>query len=375
MSAVQWVSRRTKKQKIIGGITLCVIILAAILSLYTYSTWRQQAEKAVLESVLGALTSSSVSFDGTFKSHSSTNEFELTFKGGSGASQGMADAELAIRTPQTGVNLTLKGAVAYSADDMYFKVQDARAAYDHIMAKTIEQTEKQATAQGAQVTTNMKTKMKEQYDTMLLPLVTTIDNKWVKLTSADADALSAGSVKVGYECISRLMDRVRKDQKVSDELRSLYEKNRFIAVVDQLDVNNGTIGYGATINTSKFERFGQEIEKMSIFGDMKQCQSAGLAKNISNPQGSATGQSNATDDKKQRLEIRMTESTHALTSVKVITDSARGSEKATSVFDLGIKLNQPIQFDLPKQTVPFSDVKAGLDALQAQMTTAATGAR
>lgn len=339
------VTKNRKKKNIALFSILGVLALLLILGLVLYFVWYQNPRKVVGDMVSNTLWSKTPSkYDMTSTVTSKDVDIKLTGNGAGtilNGSQATIKADISIKMNNQPITTTLNVDTVVDKDfNMYMKLKDAKKT-----AAQLEDAFFSASPDAKSLNAEQKAEAKKMIAGYVDPVVSKLDNQWVKVTKDDLKQIDPKLEKL-QPCIAETATMFVNDREVKNQLTDAYMKNEFLKVEKELGNKNGSIGYTLGIDKEKANKFGEATKDSKIAKKVKDC-----AEQVGSSTDRASKNVNEqTADATNEINVWIDQWSHKLTRVEMTTKSKDGSTTA--------KTEQNISYSgVPAVTVP-SDARS-----------------
>lgn len=354
-------SRKSKKGLFIG---LAVAGTLAVLgggSAFAY-TWYQNPEKVVADGILSAVYARTANIDGTMEYTTKDIDGILTFSNRGGMQDGaMMSTKLAVKYKEANQSIEIEGDGIYAKNgDVYFRVKKLKSAFDKFVTMAVEQMVKEYKDQGQQIPQQAIAEMQASYKQHFQPLVTKVDNQWIKVSAADLQKTDEQSSEE-YKCVQDNLKKLYSDNKTKDQVVAVYQRNKFLVVKEHLGLRDGSLGYVIEVDDAKLKKFNEEFKQTQIYKDLQAC---------SKDDSGDTSESDVIEDRSSmtgRVELWMDQWTHALTRVKGETTNKVDGEEQKMKLDFTTKFNQPTRIALPEDVMTIDQLKKEIEDVTENM--------
>ena len=362
-------SKKSKKKYfIIGGVAAAFLVLFGGGAL-TYA-WYQNPQKVVLDSMLSLVKASSNKINGTLTF--TTSDFDIKAKVTSNSVSTKSDTSVSLTFVSKSSGSTTINPMSLDADlvvvndeAIYFKLDnldDVARQYVNVQVGSMSET---SSLNGTKMTAAEIAKVKQETLKEIMPLVTKLNNRWIKISYDDFDSAS-GSRKDSQKCVAELQKKIGSDAAMRNELSNLYRKNTFIVINDSLGVKNGSVGYTIGIDGAKATSFARSLKGTKIADELKKCDSTYA--NIDLLGGvNLDGLSSYNN-----IQIWADQWSHDMTGMKANTPIGGGSSAMKFDADVQMDLNSNPKVVVPTNATSFKDIEAELGVLWGGSSTTST---
>ncbi|MFZ1242692.1 MAG: hypothetical protein WAQ22_00940 [Candidatus Saccharimonas sp.] len=340
---------------IVGGIALIVLVSAVLL----YFLWYQKPEKVVNDGIVGLMNakqvSSDLTFEGSFKTASTASSIPVKVKVNSKVNENAFSATATISVSPTDIGeITLSGETTVVNDTVYFKATKVKEAYEKVIDAYINsQVTLYRGLYSSTQLTQIKAQVRSQMDTVALPIITELDNKWIKVTKDEL-----GESSKSAKCYTDTLFAYQKDAKAKKEIVDLYKKNGnpFIVEGDKLKGDNGTIGYTVRIDKEKYDSYEKSLESTDIGKKLKEC--GGSSSSSSSASSQADQQVSKTS-----FQVWVTPFTHELKKIVVVPAAdAQSTNFTLKTFEIATDTKTSINIAEPSDATSFDALQKKLKA-------------
>lgn len=321
------------KKLLLGGVAAVVVALIAGVSVYA---WWNSPEKVFNDAIYGS-TAVPYSVKGNMKvSQSSGPGATIEFDGK------MADKKFYVDTStkvDAGMmNFNLKASLAADANkDMYFRVQDVRKTVQTFAGDSMDAI--------------------EQY---YGDVINKVDNKWVRITSADVKDMTKDS-GADVTCMQDTLISVLEDKSLQSELKKVtQDKNNQYASIKEVvgteKVNNrDSIHYKISIDATKYKSYTKAIGETSLMKRLESCVK---------DQSEIEDINSINESDMPTIELWVDKGTHHMSRMMMTSKSGQSDTSATLDATFGY---DKVPVDMPKADTEFKDLKQSIEQLQSQM--------
>jgi hypothetical protein len=304
---------------------LFILIATALLILglgVVYVYWYQNPNKVVSDAAANALGAKSLTYTGIATVTGSTN-IAARFDGGASLDGGMVNAKFTLDASDKKYTFDGSG-ILNSKNDLYLKVSNIDALVKNLLRVLPAETQK-------------------QFDQVFEK----IDNKWVKISSADLKNYDADIAKM-QKCTADAAKKIQTDKTVKSELMDAYKKHPFITIDKSLGASGGSLGYllSSDLNTSK--SFKKELMNTSLYKSLVKCD-ASFANKDEDLAKSGTDTLNADT----KIELWVNRWDHQITKLVIVDES---KDRPTNII-ISPKFNQPVTVATPKESTTIQQLQ------------------
>ena len=352
---------RSKKGLIIGLAVAAVLVVLGGGSAFAYTFWYQNPEKVVADGILSVMNSRTASVDGTMTYTTDDTNVALTLSGRGGMQDGgMVSGQMVMTYKGSDSKLVLEGEGMYAKNgDVYLRAKNLTQTLDKFSQMIADQVVTGYKEQGEEVPKEMLEQMKTSYKQMFQPITDKIDDKWIKISVEDMKETDEKSSEE-YKCVQDNTKKIYSDPKTKEQIMSVYGRNAFLVVKEQLGVRDGSLGYVVDIDDAKAKKFGEEIEQLQVFKDIEACSKADDSEGKSEDKTKDETPSAATSG---RVELWMDQWSHALTRVKGDVATKADNDEQKMIFDFKTRLNQPFRVVLPEEAMTIDELNKEMESV------------
>jgi hypothetical protein len=332
--------KRRNKKLIIGIIVAAVIVVLGAGSVLAYNFWYQNPDKVVSDSLVNALKAKSLTFTGSLDMTSDTTKAKIKIDGVAGQAQGSVNVKATF--DMEGQQIALNGSgLMGSSGDLYFKVANV---------KDIVKSYREAVPVESQAIFDQ--------------LVAKIDDRWIKISADDMKQFSEDT-GTAQKCFNDTLKKFQNDKAAINEVATIYKKNKFLTIEQNLGIKNGSLGYTVKANDNAAKGFAKAFKDTRIFKSLHECDSS-----------FTVDEDKAVDsDKKStsetRMELWVSQWSHEITKVTAVDET--GPDKVSFVFEP--VFNKTVNVTVPEKAVTLNELKAEIETLIQSVYTGAAAAQ
>lgn len=347
--------KKSKKPLIIGGIVAAIVVILGAGSALAYNLVYQNPDKVIGDSLVNAMKASSITSTGDISITSKDSDVKVNIQGIGSHKDGTVAVAIVAKTKD--FNLDLKGEGTYvESGDMYVRVKDFKKSYDQLLISYVDSQIKQFEAKGPKVSSKEKDQIKTVLDRQFGPIVTKIDNQWIKISASDLGGLNKNS-GASLLCLTDAYKKIQNDKAASSEVSNLYQKDKFLIVKQELGSKDGSLGYLVDVNNDASKKFNNDLKNTAFGKELDKCNKANSA---------STDSSSAQDSvdntyKDNRIEVWSDRWSHQMTKFSFTGTSSDG-QKIESAFST--QFNKPISIVAPKDSMTLKQLKDDLSTVE-----------
>jgi len=343
---------KSKKGLILGIVAAVVAVLLIGGGVLAYNLWYQNPDKVVTDALGNILVAKKSKIDGTLAIKSSDVDISMSLNGQSADGSGGGDAELTIvgKSGTTKDLGTIKLSVSYVASSKdgtyYFKLGNVKSAVDKLVDSTVNSLAQQYKQYGMTMTNEQMVAAKKEYQQELSPIVTKIDNRWVKFTADDLK--SSDSSSDNQSCYTDAIKQLQEDKDERNELVKVYGQHKFVTVNKKLGSKDGSLGYDLSVNKTESKAFAKAVKDTTFGKAIVKCDSDAF-----DTSDSSTSDSN---DSKVTMQLWVTRWSHQISELKATVDT-KGTDAATADIDLKLQVGKGEAVKAPSDAVSIKDLQ------------------
>jgi hypothetical protein len=320
--------KHRSKKLIIGIIIAAVLVILGAGSAFAYSTWYQNPEKVVSDSVMNALKAKTMTFTGSMDVTSAGTNIKLEVDGANDKTKGNVNVKATISIE--GQPITINGSGLMDGDGtLYFKVKNVK-----------------------DVVKTYRAAIPAESQNIFDQLVAKVDDRWVKITADDMKQFSEATSK-SQKCISDTIKKFQNDQAATNEIANIYTKNKFLTIEQNLGTKNGSLGYTVKSNDEGAKGFAKELKNTRIFKSLHDCD-PGIVTDENSSTQSDTKTANET-----HMELWVSQWSHEIT--KFSAKDGTGPDKGTFIFEP--VFNKTVNVTAPDKSVTINELKTEIETL------------
>jgi hypothetical protein len=340
---------------IIAGVVTAVALILGVGGWFAYALWYQNPDKVVLDAIINAVRSDTVSVEGTISSRAGQNVVDATVSGKYGHEQGASgSAKVKFEANDTKLDMNVDGVQTLDGTN-YVRVKDIDKAYDLFDDALVEGAKVDVNSGGYLV-------LKEFLNSVLKPTVDKVNNKWVKFAPNDLKSINA-QFSEQLECTQSVMKELKGDAVQLVELGLVYQNNNFLEVRKNLGTSGEYFRFEVGVVNEKFKDFAAALTKTRLYADIQAC--SPMSKN---PLDLDVSKMKTTTDS-ANIEVWINQWNHEFHKIsmnaEVMDDDGL---KGTMAFSFMTTFNKPIEIAAPKDDVitfedAFSDIREYISGL------------
>ncbi len=249
--------KKSKKKPLIIGILVALVVALVGGAAGAYVYMNNKPEKVLADAftntasdLLDKKPATSVG-ELVFESKGDTPaKVTVKFDGKSSGENGQGSADVTVTFAGKTYNVKAS-AVAFGEDEFYFKVENLKKTISTLTASQPEFT---------------------LYASTLDPIVTKLDNQWIKVTKDDLKNLGMADEQKVDKCTAAVQNlKLGKDDK--KQLRKLFQENQFVVASETLKsekaADEASFHYKLDFNDAAAEGFAKQVIEMESFATVK----------------------------------------------------------------------------------------------------------
>lgn len=332
-----------KRPSIITIIAVVVVLLiGGVVAVYF---WYQHPTKVVLDGVINAVQSKTATVAATAEITTESAKATLKLDGKGGLETGsFGKATLGLELKDM-PKIKLEGEGIYGANgDVYFYAKNLAKTYNGLADALINQAVANASKNGTIITDAQKTQVREIYNILFEPVVTKIDNKWIKISVDDMKEMDKESGRE-YECTQNVLKKVMTEKDFGNQLRNRYMKNEVFIITETPEKKGDSKGYKIDIDHEASKKFGEELKTIPLYKDLQACSKDNSDTNAS--------ESDAGSDTDTQIILWIDQWSHTITGFKM---NAADSKNQKVKIEGTTEFNRPVTVTPPKDSKSFKEV-------------------
>ncbi|HET8884189.1 MAG TPA: hypothetical protein VFM68_01830 [Candidatus Saccharimonadales bacterium] len=308
------------------------IIVIALLGLVAvavllYNLWYQNPNKVVSDGIMHAIKAKTVTYTGKI------------------AVDGESNFNIAINGKGTSDKGTLNAVLSFDVDDKTYELEgNTIASYDgnwYFKVKNIDELVK-----------NYRATVPPPSQDLFDKIIDKIDDKWIKINAEDLKSYSPDAAQA-QRCMNDAFKKFQDEDKLEQELISLYKQYQFIVIDEKLGSREGSIGYVLATNPDTAKEFAKGLRETSLYKTLHDCDASFTIKD-----SDLTKQSDSSDDN-GKVELWVSRWSHRVTKVAVTTDSKQGAVNVV----VEPTFNKNVTITTPKDTTTLKKLQADVQKL------------
>lgn len=328
-SAFQQPPKKKRTGLIVGIILGSLALIAIIASVLVYFLWYQNPQKIVTDAIVGAVTSQKSITEGKITFKNDDVDVKVDIKSSNDAPKSSFDATVKVSGDAIGdlgeFQMKLAGVMG---DDgtIYLKADGLQEIADAAVEIYMQSFDSELESYDAATRAQYKQMFEQQMSSLIDPIISKIDGKWLKVSSSDL------SDSKETKCVMDAMAEIQKDDTYMREVGDAYRKHPFIVLKDEkIDSRDGAKGYELDIKgmEGKGEDFAKSLKDSKISKKISDC---------SDSDDSFSDDSEANvDDAAENTKVRIWIDTmsHKLKEIEVTVDYDGSEVVSTFKFEIG----------------------------------------
>lgn len=238
------------KKVVIGIVIAAVILLLSGGSAFAYTSWYQNPEKVLADSVINTFTAKTSIYEGVMEVDGDGNNFKIEATTKQNSATGSLNVK--VTAALAGENFSVNGdGLIDEKGDLYFKVGG--------LTGLIAEAKSSA---GIAISPSMSDAIDN--------IVKKIDGVWVRISSDDLKEYSVES-STAKTCINDSIDKFKNDKVAIDEVANTYRNNPFIVIGKDLGQKDGNFRYQVTNDGKAFKTFAEGLKNTTIYKSLHDC--------------------------------------------------------------------------------------------------------
>jgi len=361
--AIQTAEQSTKKSR--KGLLIAIISTLVVLVLggggFTAYAWYQNPEKVVTDGIVGAIQAKSTIAAGEFELNGDSYAVKVTYDTRTSYEAGSAGAATLSIKMDDAAEMKLSGEAMYtSAGDAYIKAKDIIKVYDSYLDEAVASYKKMYAEYGDSLSDANSEQYKTEIDSLYRPLLTKIDNRWIKIS---ADDIKQTNENVGeeYECVQNALEKLTTDKEFAKQFRELYQKHKPLLVDKTQETKGNSIAYIIKENKNTSKAFNDAAANLPAIKTVNECTKSSLSDD-------GDSNSSSTDSNiKTEVKVWADRWSHALTDFRVTAGSdSDGSGDWSMVLNGQLVFNQPVTIAAPSDAMSLKELQGEIDKIADQ---------
>lgn len=327
--------RKNRRKLIIGIVVAVVIVLICGLSAFAITSWYQNPQKVITDSLIDAITAKTSIYTGTIKVDDSSNNTKLSVD--ITTKQADATGSLVAKLVLTagGKDYSVSGnALVDKSGDIYFKVENLGG---------IVTTAKASIGIASDTTVSLAVDN----------LVKKIDGTWIRISSVDLKQYNQ-DYSASQTCLNDTVKKFKDDKAAIAEVTNLYRSDPFIVVDKELGQTGGSFGYQIKQSNSALKAFANGLQNTKVYKSLHGCDNSFVINE--NDIGVASSDNSSKDN---TFKLWVSVWTHQITRIEL--NGKSGSSTTTA--SLEPKYNQTVDITAPAKSITLADLKSYIDDL------------
>ena len=356
-SAFQQPPKKKRTGLIVGIILGALALIAVIAAVLVYFLWYQNPEKVVTDSVVGAMTSRKSITEGKITVKNDDVDVQIALKASNDAPKSSFDTTVKVSGDAIGDLGEFQMKLAGAIDDdgtIYLKADGLQKIVDAAVEIYMKSFDAELESYDATTRAQDKQMFEQQMSSLIDPIVSKIDGKWLKISSSDF------SDSKEVKCVMDAMADIQKDSSYMQEVGDAYREHPFIVLSDEkVDSRDGAKGYELDLNgmQGKGKDFSNALEDSKIAKKIEDC---------STSSSSSYDDSDVdTDDAIENTKVRIwvDSMSHKLKEIEVTNDTDGTEVTATFKLDIGKSDDIEIPTDADNAKDVFDEIQKDFENL------------
>lgn len=325
--------KKSRRKLWIIIVSIIIVLLGAAAAAYQF--WYQHPEKVITDGIVHALKAKTTTYTGSVTYASDLGTMKLSVDGVYDAGAQNLNANLAMT--HQGQEFSVKGSVLVDKNsDLYVRLSNLDTVFESYLSDLPAET-------------------RANID----KIIAKVNGQWVKIEATELAAYNQTWSR-SQTCWSNAVQQTENHAGFLEEIASIYQKNKFMAVTEQLAQQEGSFGYVLATDPAKTVAFVRELKNTQAYKTLHECD-ASFEINESDF-------GTASDGAAYRNEVWVGMFNHQIT--KVTSTMTEGSDKGT--LEVRPVFNQPVSVTAPEKSTTLKQLQADIEAVikdiqQAQM--------
>lgn len=324
-----------RKKLVIGLIIASFIVIAGGVSAFAMTSWYQNPERVLADSVIQAVTARASIYTGDFNYEGSGVKVKVSVTTKQ-ANLVTGSVDVAISVDYSGKNYSINTSALYdNAGDLYIKLSNLKA----IVAEAKKALN---ISDGSAIATAVD------------KLVTKIDGTWVKISNADLAKYSESASK-SKSCMNDTLTKLKSDSAAVTQMADIYRKNAFVIIDKDLGLKDGNFSYEVKLSIPIAKSFVKGIKETETYKSMVACDKSFAIDENSIKDDAANTSSNPKD--KATLTISADQWSHKMTKIEAKGNSGDSTFLATIV----PSYNQTVTIETPADSMSLTQLQTYIE--------------
>jgi hypothetical protein len=324
------IAKKSKKGIIIAAVAVGVLLLVGGGSALAYNVWYSNPEKVISDAIVNAITVKNPVYTGALSIESDYIDATVDVTTKENDTTGSLDAKVSVAMNGQKYSVT-GGAIIDLSGNMFFKVGGLRAIFEDYSNSGV-------TIDG------------------LDEFITKVDNKWIKISSADLKTYDE-SIAKSNTCVNDTIKKLKNDGSMMNEITDLYKKNPFIVIEKDLGTVNGSRGFEINSKNSIVKTFMDGLKDTKVYKELHNCDDM-FTIDTTDMIADATANSENTNTV---VELWADSWTHQITKLKVENDD-KASGQITKL-SIEPKYNQDIKIEAPTDFMTLTQLQSEIEKI------------
>lgn len=341
----------SKKKWFIGGILAAVLVVLLGGGALAYNLWYQNPDKVILDGINNLFDpTANASGKATVSVENKDVRLDVTANVKSDKKLANGDVQIAVRMKSSDSpveKVDVKADFAVNDKTAYFKLNNLRPLAEDLVDAYVDNLATQYKELGFALTQKQIDQQKQQMLQQLNPIITKIDNRWIKVDTESSDEDDDSS-----KCTSEVLQKFYDDKKMRNEVLEVYKDHKFITVKEKLGSKDGSLGYLLDFNETQAKEFGTAVKQTTFGKELEKCdKSSG-----STPRSEDSSAKDKDSLKDTRIELWVDRWSHRITEVKIAATTTDSSQTAIS-FGVTYNYDKVDGLTVPKDAVDIKDLE------------------
>jgi len=333
-----------KRKKVLAGLIIAIaIVIIGGVSTFAMTSWYQNPDKVLADSIISSFTSRSSIVTGNFDYEGGGVKVKvgITTKQANVAS---GSIDVSISVDYAGKNYSITTSALNDGNgDLFIKLSNIKA----IIA---EAKKALGITNGSAIAISVD------------KLVTKIDGTWVKISKDDLVRYSESTSK-SKTCVDEQLKKIKNDNKILAQIADIYRNNAFVIIDKNLGLKDGKFSYEVKLSVPVAKSFVAQIKTTDIYKSMVACDSSFAIDENSIKDDAMDSSSNPND--KATLTVWVDYWSHQITKVEAKGNSGESTFLAT----LSPLFNQKVTIDTPQSSITLAELQSYIEEIYSSLYT------
>lgn len=331
-----------KRKKILTGLIIAFLIVAiGGVSTFAMTSWYQNPDKVLADSIINAVTSRASIYTGDFNYEGGGVKVKV------GITTKQADLvtgslDVTISVDYSGKNYSIGTSALYdNAGDLYIKLSNLKA----IVA---EAKKVLSISDNSPIAVSVD------------KLVSKIDGTWVKISNADLAKYSESASK-SKTCMNEALTKLKTDNAAVMQIADIYRKNAFVTIDKDLGLKDGKFSYEVKLSIQIAKAFVKSIKETETYKSLVACDK-NIAIDENDIKDDVKNNSSNPNDKAV-LTIWVDYWSHQMTKIEAKGDMGESTFLATII----PIFNQKVTIDTPQNSLSLTQLQSYIEEIYSSL--------